>query len=134
MELPVLYALEAIAFGALALVAHRFNVAPILVLVSDGMDNTGRQDFSELANMPVPIDTLGFHSDTDAAGLDLAVREPHAPARVMVHNEIQVDVPVTKTGGPATEATVFGPASGASTGKFQRSYCRNVVISISGRG
>jgi MFS family permease len=30
--LPVLYALEAVAFGLLALVAHRFNVAPVLVL------------------------------------------------------------------------------------------------------
>jgi predicted MFS family arabinose efflux permease len=30
--LPALYALEALAFGALALVAHRFDVAPVLVL------------------------------------------------------------------------------------------------------
>jgi hypothetical protein len=77
-----------------------------LVLISDGMDNTGRQDFGELADLGVPVFTLGFRPDADGASLDLAVGAPRAPARAMVHNTVRVEVPVSKTGGPATEATV----------------------------
>jgi hypothetical protein len=82
-----------------------------IVLVSDGMDNTGRQqtlgeqDFPELAGLSVPIHAVGFRPDSGAA-LDLAVRKPEAPERAMVNNEIKVRVPVSKKGGPKTEATV----------------------------
>jgi len=75
-----------------------------LVLVSDGNDNTGRPDLRELADTPVPVHTVGFGADPKAGGLDLAVRAVRAPARAMVHNQIKVDVTVTKTGGPATRA------------------------------
>jgi uncharacterized membrane protein len=75
-----------------------------LVVISDGMDNTGRQDFTDLAD--VPIYTVGFRADKKASDLDLAVKDPRAPARALVQNPIQVVVPVTKTGGPATSATV----------------------------
>jgi uncharacterized membrane protein len=85
---------------------NRSRLLTGMVLVSDGMDNTGRQDFSELADLPVPIFTVGFQADAEAAGLDLAVKEPRAPARAMVNNAIKVEVPVSKTGGPATGATL----------------------------
>lgn len=75
-----------------------------LVVVSDGNDNTGRPDLRELADTPVPVHTVGFAADPKAGGLDLAVRSVRAPARAMVHNQIKVDVTVTKTGGPATRA------------------------------
>ncbi len=77
-----------------------------VVLVSDGMDNTGRPDLRELADAPVPIHAVGFKADPNASGLDLAVRNVRAPSRAMVHNQIKVDVTLAKTGGPATEAEV----------------------------
>jgi uncharacterized membrane protein len=83
-----------------------------LVLISDGMDTTRQrhdfreQDFPELANHNVPVFAVGFRADPDASSLDLAVRKPRAPERVMVNNEIKIDVPVTKTNGKETGATV----------------------------
>jgi uncharacterized membrane protein len=77
-----------------------------MVLISDGMDNTGRSDFQESADSPVPIHTIGFRADADSSRLDLAVRRVHAPERALVHNEIKVDVLVSKTAGPQTLATV----------------------------
>ena len=78
-----------------------------VVLVSDGMDNTGRQDFRELEALPVPVHTVGFPPDTAAGSLDLAIKSVQAPERAMVHNEIKVECLVTKSGGPATNATVL---------------------------
>lgn len=75
-----------------------------LVLVSDGNDNTGRPDLRELADAPVPVHAVGLRDDSQAGGLDLAVRTVRAPSRAMVHNRIKVDVTVVKTGGPATRA------------------------------
>ena len=112
--------------------AARLRSRPLagVVLLSDGMDTTGRPDLRELAELPVPIFAVGFRPDPSAAGLDLAVRRVKAPERAMVHNEIKVDVVVTKTGGPATRAKVvlrrgresfasepvaFGPGDGERT-------------------
>ena len=77
-----------------------------VVLVSDGMDNTGRQDLRALADAPVPVHAVGFLADPKTGGLDLAVRHVQAPARAMVHNQIKVAVTVAKSGGPATRAEV----------------------------
>jgi len=76
-----------------------------LVLVSDGMDNTGRPNFHDWEDTSLPIHGLGFRTG-ESGDLDLAVRKPQAPARVLVHNELRVEVPVAKTGKPGTEATV----------------------------
>lgn len=76
-----------------------------IVLLSDGADNSGRTDFRDLADSPVPVFTAGFSRETDATVLDLAVKKPQAPQRVMVNNDVSVDVPVSKT-GPATKAVV----------------------------
>lgn len=78
-----------------------------LVLVSDGVDNTGREDTAGLADAGTPIYTIGFRSDAEASRLDLEVGEPQAPARVMVNNEIKVIVPVSKSAGPPITATVI---------------------------
>jgi uncharacterized membrane protein len=76
-----------------------------LVLVSDGMDNTGRPNFHDWADTSVPIHGLGFRAG-EMGEVDLAVRKPQAPGRVLVHNEMRVEVPVSKTGKPGAEATV----------------------------
>lgn len=101
-----------------------------VVLVSDGVDNTGRQEFSELTATPVPVHGIGFPRDLDASTLDLAVRDPVAPTRAMVNNGVRVSVPVLKKGGPPVDATVhirrgtdefasrpvsFGPGDGEQT-------------------
>lgn len=77
-----------------------------VVLISDGADNTGTDQTQELADLPVPLYTVGFQPDVDSSRLDLAVRGVNAPERVIVNNEIKVDVLVAKTAGPAVEATV----------------------------
>jgi uncharacterized membrane protein len=74
-----------------------------VVLISDGVDNSGRPNFLDWEETSVPIHTVGFPRSVT---LDLAVREPQVPRRVLVHNELRVEVPVAKVGGPATEATV----------------------------
>jgi hypothetical protein len=76
-----------------------------LVLISDGMDNTGRVSFHDWEDTSLPIHGLGFPSGP-SGDLDLAMRRPQTPGRVLVHNELRVEVPVTKTGKPAAEATV----------------------------
>jgi uncharacterized membrane protein len=93
---------------ALEAAAARLRSKPLagLVVISDGMDNTGRQAFKELADMPVPVYGLGFRPVDDAKGFDLAVKQVRAPERAMVNNEIKVEVVVSKSGTPATEATV----------------------------
>jgi uncharacterized membrane protein len=79
-----------------------------VILISDGMDNTGRQDFKEFAqSYGGPIYTTGFKDDRNTGSFDLAlkpVRQP--PERVMVNNDLKIDVLVTKTGGPKTNAVV----------------------------
>lgn len=77
-----------------------------VALFSDGVDNTGRREFQQLADLPVPIYTVGFQADADAARLDLAVMRVDAPERTLVHNEIEVEVVVAKSAGPATDARV----------------------------
>ncbi|MFO0880374.1 MAG: hypothetical protein U0840_23765 [Gemmataceae bacterium] len=78
------------------------NLAAI-VLISDGADTTGRPSFADWEDTGVPIHTIGFPRGNE---LDLLVREPTAPRRVIVHNEITAQVPVAKRGAAACEATV----------------------------
>ena len=78
-----------------------------VVLLSDGMDNTGRTDFQDLSNLTVPVFTVGFAQEADPDTIDLAVRKPQVPQRAMVNNEVKIDVPVAKTGNnPLNEVTV----------------------------
>jgi hypothetical protein len=74
-----------------------------VVLISDGADNSGRPGFNDWEDTGVAIQTIGF---ARAVEMDLAVREPQAEKRVIVQNETLVQVPVSKKGQPAVEATV----------------------------
>jgi len=93
---------------AISQATARLRSKPVVgvALVSDGMDNTGRQDVLALADSPIPVYAIGFHEDPEAARLDLAVQGIQAPARVILHNDIKVAVQLEKTAGPAIEATV----------------------------
>ncbi len=77
-----------------------------VVVISDGMANTGAKDAVALGETRVPVHTVGFQSDNSAGNLDLAVRNVQAPEKVIVKNEVKVDVRVSKTSGPATEASL----------------------------
>jgi hypothetical protein len=83
----------------------RLRARPLaaVVLISDGVDNTGRPGFLDWEDTGVAIHTIGFPRSAD---LDLAVREPQAQRRVIVHNETSVAVPVVKRGKTPVEATV----------------------------
>jgi hypothetical protein len=76
-----------------------------MVLISDGMDNSGAADVRDWAGAPAPVHALGFPA-VESGDLDLAVRKPVAPERARIHNELQVSVPVAKTGSAGAEATV----------------------------
>jgi uncharacterized membrane protein len=81
----------------------RFKPLNGVVLISDGMDNTGREDFQDLADIANgrPIFTVGFKAVPTADNFDLALRFQRPPReRVMVNNDLKVDLVVTKTGGP----------------------------------
>jgi uncharacterized membrane protein len=77
-----------------------------IILISDGVDTTGRQQFGELVDLNVPVHTVGYAPPPESDLMDLALRRPRGPERALVNNEIKVSVPVVKTGGPAVEATV----------------------------
>lgn len=77
-----------------------------VVVISDGMANTGAKDAVALGETRVPVYAVGFQPDNTAGNLDLAVRNVQAPEKVIVKNEVKVDVRVSKTSGPATEANV----------------------------
>jgi uncharacterized membrane protein len=93
---------------ALSQAAARLRSKPVtaIVLISDGIDNSGRADMSAMQNSAVPIFTVGFREDTDKARMDLAVRRVQAPTRIIVNNNVKVSVVVEKSGGPAAAATL----------------------------
>ncbi len=93
------------ALQGAALKARGSHLVTAMVLVSDGMDNTGRKDFGDWEDTSVPIDGLGFAA-VETGDLDLAVRKPSAPERARIHNELRIGVPVVKSGTATTEATV----------------------------
>jgi hypothetical protein len=74
-----------------------------VVLISDGADNSGRPNFVDWEDTGVAVHTVGF---AHAVEFDLAVREPQAEKRVIVQNEVVVQVPVAKKGKAAVDATV----------------------------
>lgn len=77
-----------------------------VVLISDGMDNTGREDAAELGNSPVPVYAVGYLSDSEASRMDLELRGVQALRRVMANHQAEITVTVAKSGGPAVEAEV----------------------------
>jgi uncharacterized membrane protein len=77
-----------------------------VIVISDGVDNTGRQDISELADGAAPIYCVGFAPTDDAGAFDLELVDVKAIDRVMVNNSIQVAVTVAKHAGPQIEATI----------------------------
>ena len=84
----------------------RSRLLTSVVLISDGMDNTGRQDFRDLGDAQAPIYTVGFRADPATATFDLAVKRVQAPERAMVHNTVKIDIVVAKTGGAPIDATI----------------------------
>ncbi|HJT36637.1 MAG TPA: glutamine amidotransferase [Pirellulales bacterium] len=92
--------------GAVRHAVTRLRARPLtsVVLISDGADNSAVDRLPELADLPVPIFTVGFENDADSSRLDLAVRGVKAPDRVNVNNEVKVDVLIGKQSGPAMDA------------------------------
>jgi hypothetical protein len=76
-----------------------------VVVISDGVDTTGRPNFSSWDDDRRPVHGLGF-AETETGDLDLAVDRPTVQQRVRVHNEVPVKVRVSKEGTAAAEATL----------------------------
>jgi hypothetical protein len=76
-----------------------------MVLISDGMDTTGRKKFNQVIDRKVRVHALGF-KETEIGDLDLAVAAPQVAGPARVHNAVEFQVPVTKTGQAPVEATV----------------------------
>ena len=78
-----------------------------IVLISDGVDNTGQPNPAAVDETTVPVYTVGFRPVADAADIDLTVRHVSHPPRVLKDNQIKIDVQLTKKGGAAADATVY---------------------------
>ncbi len=81
-----------------------------VVLVSDGMDTTGRKDLGAWGGESVPFYGLGF-PDTANGDLNLAVTatdppKTDPPKTALIHNALPVRITVRKTGAAAADATV----------------------------
>src|SRR5262249_39376752 len=70
-----------------------------------GLKTPGGPNSLDWKDTSLPTPGRGFRAGETGA-VDLAVRKPQAPGRVLVHNEMRVEVPVSKTGKPGAEATV----------------------------
>jgi uncharacterized membrane protein len=77
-----------------------------VIVISDGAANVGPKDARALAELRVPVNTIGFPTDQQAGSLDLTARVVKSDKSVIVNNATAVDVQVTKSGGPATTASV----------------------------
>jgi uncharacterized membrane protein len=75
------------------------------VLISDGMDTTGRPDFRGWEDESISIYGLGFPANS-AGDLDLAVTATDAPKRALIHNELSVKATIGKAGTAAADAVV----------------------------
>jgi uncharacterized membrane protein len=84
---------------ALKRVTARLRSRPLagVVLISDGVDNTGRPSFRDWEDTSATIHAIGFKQGAD---IDLSVREPQVPRRVLAHNALTIEVPVAKVGRP----------------------------------
>jgi hypothetical protein len=77
-----------------------------VVVVSDGMDNTGRTSFRDWEDNSHPIHSLGF-PQTETGDLHLAVERPQVQPRARVQNEVPVKVLVSKAGQAGVKAKVL---------------------------
>jgi hypothetical protein len=77
-----------------------------VVIVSDGMDNTGRASFRDWEDGTHPIHGIGF-PQTETGDLDLAIERPQVQPRVRIQHEVPVKVVVSKTGQGGAKAKVF---------------------------
>jgi len=83
------------------------------ILISDGQDTTGRQDYTVLQEYPLPVFTLGFRPARGAGTpVDLAVGSVDAPTRTLVHNAVQARVLVRKDGGGPLDVPVYVERAG----------------------
>ncbi|MEI7436623.1 MAG: glutamine amidotransferase [bacterium] len=101
-------ALRTDLLGALEHAGTGLRARPLagLVLISDGADNSGRTDFGALREASVPVYTVGFPELAATGRVDLALRDLQAPERVIAHNTVKIEARITKSGGPALDATV----------------------------
>lgn len=78
-----------------------------VVLISDGKDTTGRDNFLSLQEYPLPVHTIGFQqSASTSQQFDLAVLSVDCPQRTLVHNTVTVKIALSKDGGPAMELPI----------------------------
>ena len=79
-----------------------------VVLVSDGRDTTGRDNFLSVREFPLPVFTVGFRQPpVEKSGpYNLSIVSVDAPQRTLVHNSVTVKALVTKDGGDAMDLPV----------------------------
>lgn len=85
-----------------------------VVLISDGRDNTGRDNYFAMSEYPLPVFTVGYRqppADKNTP-FDLAVVNAEAPTRTLVHNAVSVKVLVSKDGGESLDVPIQIERSG----------------------
>jgi uncharacterized membrane protein len=99
---------------ALSETTRQLRAKPLvgIVLVSDGMDNSGQTGLVGLDRVSVPVYAVGFEAEAAGERYDVALRSVTAPERVIAHNEAKVELLLAKSGGPAVELPVAITRSG----------------------
>jgi uncharacterized membrane protein len=86
----------------------RGRAAAGIILISDGRDTTGRDDYLAGQEFLLPTYTIGFRQPAPGKGTpyDLAVESIDAPQRTLVHNTVQIKALVSKDGGDAVDVPI----------------------------
>ncbi|MCC7192625.1 MAG: hypothetical protein IT444_07570 [Phycisphaeraceae bacterium] len=79
-----------------------------IIVISDGRDTTGRDDYLAGQDFILPTYAIGFRQPTPGKGTpyDLSVVSVDAPQRTLVHNAVQIKALVGKDGGDAVNVPI----------------------------
>ncbi|MAF66855.1 MAG: hypothetical protein CMJ84_14515 [Planctomycetes bacterium] len=83
-----------------------------VLLISDGQDNSGRRQFLEIDEYPVPIHCVGFPQPPREGDVDLAIVSVEAPERARIGDVVPIRVLVSADGGAAADAPVTVEVAG----------------------
>lgn len=86
----------------------RGQAAAGVIVISDGRDTTGRDDYLAGQEFLLPTYAIGFKQPAPGKGApyDLAVASIDAPQRTLVHNAVQIKALVSKDGGDAADVPI----------------------------
>lgn len=123
---------------ALGTVAERLRGQPAasVLLISDGLDTTGRRNFLAMQDYPLHLYGVGFPQPPAAekSAVDLAIQSIQSPQRTLVNNSVPVKLLVSKDGGGELNVPIYLERAGTTlmtehvklpTGSIQQMFTLN---------